>query len=348
MLSGLLSLASNPICTYFYPPIEDEEEEEKYRRYSSVPKHIDWKPLDPPDSKPAANNCQNPLSGSHCPLSPLGQSCGCCGKPSEPNRLRVIEDILSEDDLYKVLGVQRVVGPIDKETLRRAYLTRSRKCHPDKFPGVTDATKAFQKVSMAYNVLSQPTLKNNYDSMPQEERRNFDPSRSQPPPEETFRSVLLGAFNDFLDGDLEDVRSFLRTTNNLNSSLKLGEEGIESFLMTLQSIRQRALTCRTCVWTLHGELCHLLELQHAFRQLAYTDVRTRSRLTIQIVRITINLPLKIEQALKTDYLQRQGRHTHERNGGQEAHPRISFISHGIWLAIRRIVAILERMENGLK
>jgi hypothetical protein len=62
---------------------------------------------------------------------------------------------------------------------------------------------------MAYNVLSQQTLRNNYDSMSQEQRRNFDFFRSQPPPEETFRSVLLGVLNEFLDGDLEIVRNFL-------------------------------------------------------------------------------------------------------------------------------------------
>lgn len=110
----------------------------------------------------------------------------------------------------------------------------------------------------------------------------------------------------------------------------------------------RPLACRTCVWTLHGELCHLLELQHAFRRLAYTDVRTRSRLTIQIVRITVNLPLKIEEALTTDYLQRQGRHAREHSEGQEAHPGTSFIPHKICLVIRGIVVVLERMENGLK
>jgi hypothetical protein len=62
---------------------------------------------------------------------------------------------------------------------------------------------------MAYNVLSQPSLKNNYDSMSPEQRRNFDFFRSQPPPEETFRSVLVGVLNEFLDGDLEVVRNFL-------------------------------------------------------------------------------------------------------------------------------------------
>jgi hypothetical protein len=141
--------------------------------------------------------------------------------------------------------------------------------------------------------------------------------------------------------------------------------------MTLHSIRQRALSedlrcsarvsrlalttldviltaCRTCVWTLHDELCHLLELQHAFRQLAYTDVRTRSRLTIQIVRITINLPLKIQEALTTDYPQRQGRHSRERGEGQEEYSRTPLIPHRICLVIRGIVVILERMEDGLK
>jgi len=62
---------------------------------------------------------------------------------------------------------------------------------------------------MAYNVLSQPSLKNNYDCMSQEQRRNFDFFRSQPPPEETFKGVLVGVLNEFLDGDLEVVRNFL-------------------------------------------------------------------------------------------------------------------------------------------
>lgn len=74
-------------------------------------------------------------------------------------------------------------------------------------------------------------------------------------------------------------------------------------------------------------------------------MRTRSRLTIQVVRITINLPLKIEEALTTDFLQRQGRH---RSDNQEEYGRTSFIPHRICLVIRGIVVVLERMENGLK
>jgi len=62
---------------------------------------------------------------------------------------------------------------------------------------------------MAYTVLSRPSLKNNYDFMSPEQRKNFDFFRSQPPPEETFISALLGVLNEFLDGDLEVVRGFL-------------------------------------------------------------------------------------------------------------------------------------------
>jgi hypothetical protein len=62
---------------------------------------------------------------------------------------------------------------------------------------------------MAYNVLSRLSSKTNYDSMSPEQQRDFDFFRSQPPPEETFRSALLGVLNQFLDGDLEVVRSFL-------------------------------------------------------------------------------------------------------------------------------------------
>jgi len=64
-------------------------------------------------------------------------------------------------------------------------------------------------------------------------------------------------------------------------------------------------------------------------------------LTIQIVRITINLPLKIEEAL-------QGRHARERSEGQEEHSKTTFIPQKICLVIRGIVVVLERMENGLK
>jgi hypothetical protein len=78
--------------------------------------------------------------------------------------------------------------------------------------------------------------------------------------EETFRGVILGVFNDFLDGDLEVIRTLLSlrsktvltlsklisssldAVNDINPSIKLGDEGINSVLGALQAIRERALS----------------------------------------------------------------------------------------------------------
>ena len=118
--------------------------------------------------------------------------------------------------------------------LRRAYLSRSRACHPEyvstarsfhiglepfpphfllhysKFPNNPEATYAFQKVSVAYNVLSNPASKRAYDLHPAANEFSGNTSGSAMGAEETLRTVVIGIFNDFLDGDLEMVRTLLR------------------------------------------------------------------------------------------------------------------------------------------
>lgn len=110
--------------------------------------------------------------------------------------------------------------------LRRAYLSRSRACHPEyvsffscvllhlhsrysKFLGNPDATHAFQKVAVAYDVLSKPSLKRTYDARSSDPTYNVFVSHSSTHADETFRSVVIGVFNDFLDGDLEVIKTLL-------------------------------------------------------------------------------------------------------------------------------------------
>ena len=45
-------------------------------------------------------------------------------------KCEIIEDILAHNDLYHVLGVTPSVAD-DLPALRRAYLSRSRRCHPE-------------------------------------------------------------------------------------------------------------------------------------------------------------------------------------------------------------------------
>lgn len=42
----------------------------------------------------------------------------------------VVKSVLSTDDLYQILGVSRQ-PTLDKISLRRAYLSRSKECHPE-------------------------------------------------------------------------------------------------------------------------------------------------------------------------------------------------------------------------
>lgn len=76
-----------------------------------------------------------------------------------------------------------------------------------KFPNNPDATHAFQKIAVAYSVLSKPASKRLYDNQP----ATYDAFAARPTShaEETFRSVIIGVFNDFLDGDLEVIRTLL-------------------------------------------------------------------------------------------------------------------------------------------
>ncbi len=48
----------------------------------------------------------------------------------DPSRYDTLKEVLENDDLYKVLGITKA-AKLDKVALRRAYLSRSRACHPE-------------------------------------------------------------------------------------------------------------------------------------------------------------------------------------------------------------------------
>ncbi|KAF8121827.1 hypothetical protein EV363DRAFT_1184303, partial [Boletus edulis] len=258
-------------------------------------------------------------------------------------------EVLSTNDLYHILGVSR--SPvIDRLTLRRAYLSRSKACHPDKCPGNPDATHAFQRVSIAYGVLSQPSLKRMYDASPNGDQPDFLRSPPCGYADETLKGVLLSIVSDFLDGNLEMIRTLLQAISDLNPSLKLGHDGINSVLSVLENIRGRVLTCRACILALHSELVRVLEIQYAFRQLPYLDITSRSRLTIQLTRITLSLPVTLEKAIQDaqedvagvggQTSTTDGRHLRE---GDKA----ALLPKHVVLLIRGIDMVLDKMERVL-
>jgi hypothetical protein len=146
--------------------------------------------------------------------------------------------------------------------------------------------------------------------------------------------------------------------NDLSSSLRLGDEGINMVLHSLQSIRERALSkfpilvfivvqslmrsaakaCRACIFALHMEMSRLIEVQHAFRQLSYLEIRRRVQLTVELTRIAISVPLALEQAIMRD----KGNSSHT-----ESDEMTVMLNGRVRAILRRSAVVLARIERFL-
>ena len=73
-------------------------------------------------------------------------------------------------DYYELLGVARDASP---EDLKKAYRRMAVKYHPDKNPGDVSAEEKFKQISEAYEVLSDPKKREQYDRFG---HRAFGPS----------------------------------------------------------------------------------------------------------------------------------------------------------------------------
>jgi curved DNA-binding protein CbpA len=63
-------------------------------------------------------------------------------------------------DYYRILGIRPRARP---DKIRAAYVAAMRRAHPDLNPGRADATAAAQNLNNAYEVLSHPELRAEYD-----------------------------------------------------------------------------------------------------------------------------------------------------------------------------------------
>ena len=111
-------------------------------------------------------------------------------------------------DLYKVLEVSKEAS---QDEIRRSYRRLARKFHPDANPGDKKAEERFKEIQHAYEILSRPEKRREYDEGP---RTFFGSGGTGQPGGTNFGdfSDLLGGF-----GNLGDVFGRAGTTQRTRS-----------------------------------------------------------------------------------------------------------------------------------
>lgn len=106
---------------------------------------------------------------------------------------------MEKKDYYETLGVKRDVSLDD---LKKAFRQLARKYHPDLNQGSKESEEKFKEINEAYQVLSDPQKKAEYDNVGHAVFRPGDISGYTPPSyDDLFRDFGLGdIFDAFYTG----------------------------------------------------------------------------------------------------------------------------------------------------
>ncbi|KAL7411702.1 hypothetical protein BDY24DRAFT_129972 [Mrakia frigida] len=227
----------------------------------------------------------------------------------------MIEKINASNDLYEILGCSKYKS--DSKEMRKLFLHRARNVHPDKFPSFPPATSAFQKLSLAFRILSDPASKRLYDASPSTSsgsRTSFPSSfwshdggfeggssaGDLRAADETLNGVLFQVWTEFIEGDFHMIRVVINAINETNSGLNLGNDTVETLEGALRRLRSLLLGGQKYAGVIRFELIRLYEIQQNLRALRWLDLGGRLRLTLQLTRVVVSIPLQIDKALKDE------------------------------------------------
>ncbi|KAJ3333705.1 hypothetical protein HDU76_004851 [Blyttiomyces sp. JEL0837] len=178
----------------------------------------------------------------------------------------IIASVLKNDCLYARLGVRRDACT---QEIRRGYLSRSKVCHPDRLRNHPQAKEAFQRLSSAYQTLSEPQSRQAYDLYGRQVDGN----------EQTFVDAISQVFSEFLAGQFDTLIRIVDYVQTLNPDVKISKEQARQIF---GSMREFFLWSGDCWGAAKFEVIQLYEMQQDLRCLSYFDIAGRWRTAGQL------------------------------------------------------------------
>ncbi|KAB8297724.1 hypothetical protein EYC80_001526 [Monilinia laxa] len=213
----------------------------------------------------------------------------------------VIQSILNEEDLYKILGAQRSATCAE---LRRCYLERSKICHPDKIPFHPLSTRAFQRLAFSFEILKSPSSRRTYDSA------SFTSSSSpattslptkHPSPslasDNLFRTTVSSLIHDFLTGDFITIRSLLSSLNSQYPHL-MNTDVTSSVEIAFVKVRELVMRGRIWALLIYIEMRRIWRVQKRLMGLRRWDLVGKARMFVLLVRVVVAVPVRVDRALR--------------------------------------------------
>jgi len=150
-------------------------------------------------------------------------------------------------EYYKILGIEK--NATDAE-IRKAYRKMALKYHPDKNLNDATANEKFNKISEAYQVLSNPSLRAVYDKMGKsDENVAFVDSA------EFFKQQFCGdKFSDFFTDNLFSKKFFNDAKTKTEEEKKIYEEELEKQIDILSTKLKDRLSIYTHAFPFEEEL----------------------------------------------------------------------------------------------
>ena len=125
---------------------------------------------------------------------------------------------MSEQDLYKILGVERNASEAD---IKKAYRKLAMKYHPDKNPGDKASEQKFKDINKAYEILKDAKKRNQYNNFGNSGFEGFNDG-GQGFGGANFSDIFSDFFNDFEGGGRRGGSA--RQENHAGSDLRYNVE----------------------------------------------------------------------------------------------------------------------------